>query len=389
LGGVVAHWFARVVFAVAATAALALPACDQPPPMDSPDTIIDAGIEPPPVRDAATERDTSVGIVGADAGADAGSIPADYSIVVLPDTQYYAAAFPEIFMKQASWIVENREAQQIAFVLHTGDIVDQDLPEQWTVASNSMHMLDGIVPYVIAAGNHDYRTFMDRMGMVNVYFPVSGFAANSWFGDTFELGHIENSFSLIPVGNTHWLVISLEFGPRDEAVAWASSVLQALHNYPAIIITHAYLYRDNTRYDQHGPAQAFNPHGYIDPFQPHSTINDGAELWQKLILPNKNVKMVFSGHDVNLGDLPPGTTGRLSSTRPDGSVVHQILANYQTCTGAPCALSYQGNVANGGSGYLRIVRFSPATSTISVSTYSPVLDKSLTDPGNDFVLPMN
>ena len=99
--------------------------------------------------------------------------------------------------------------------------------------------------------------------------------------------------------------------------------------------------------------------------------------------------MVFSGHDVNFGDLPPGTTGRLSSTRPDGSVVHQILANYQTCTAAPCALSPQGSIVNGGNGYLRIVRFSQATSTISVSTYSPVLDMSLTDPANQFVLPMN
>ena len=76
--------------------------------------------------------------------------------MVLPDTQYYAASFPDIFMKQTSWIVENRDAQQIAFVLHTGDIVDSDVPAQWTVASNSLHMLDGVVPYVIAAGNHDY-----------------------------------------------------------------------------------------------------------------------------------------------------------------------------------------------------------------------------------------
>lgn len=369
--------------------ALAIPACDQPP-LEGADPSTDARIDPPPpLKDGGTAPDTGIGVIGADAGADTGSIPPDYSIVVLPDTQYYSSAFPEIFMKQTSWIVENRVAQQIAFVLHTGDIVDLDLPEQWAVASKSLHVLDGVVPYVLAAGNHDYTTFMDRTGMANIYFPPSGFLAYSWFGDTFEVGHIENSFSLIPAGNAHWLVISLEFGPRDEALAWASSVLQALHSYPAIIITHAYLYRDSTRYDVHGPFQQFNPHGYIDMLQPRSTTNDGAEIWQKLILPNKNVKMVFSGHDVNQGDLPPGTTGRLSSTRPDGSVVHQILANYQTCTGAPCTMSTQGTVVNGGYGFLRLVRFSPSTGTIAVSTYSPVLDKSLTDPGNDFVLPMN
>ena len=53
-------------------------------------------------------------------------------------------------------------------------------------------MLDGIVPYVIAAGNHDYKDLvMERMGMVNLYFPPSGFEAYSWFGDTFEPGHID------------------------------------------------------------------------------------------------------------------------------------------------------------------------------------------------------
>ncbi len=372
--------------------AFAAPACDQPP-LFVPSTSVDSGSKPQTTVDARAPIDTGADLVGADggAGSDAGSIPSDYSIVVLPDTQYYSASFPDIFMRQASWIVENRDAQQIAFVLHTGDLVDSDVPAQWTVASNSMHLLDGVVPYVIAAGNHDYRDLADRMGLTNSYFPPSGFANYSWFGDTFEAGHIENSFSVIPAGGTRWLVISLEFGPRDEALAWANSVLQGFHDLPAIIITHAYLYHDNSLYNTHGPAQYFNPHTYVMMGQPHTTINDGQEMWQKLILPNVNVKMVFSGHDVNFvsGDLPLGTTGLLSSTRPDGSVVHQILANYQTCTAAPCDISPQGTTVNGGYGYLRVVRFSQATSTISVSTYSPVLDQSLTDPTNQFVLPMN
>ena len=369
--------------------AFAVPACDQPP-LFGPSPNADAGRGPEPSADAHPANDAAVG--GTDAGSDGGSIPPDYSIVVLPDTQYYAAAFPDIFMKQASWIVENREAQQIAFVLHTGDLVDSDAPAQWTVASNSLHMLDGVIPYVIAAGNHDYGNLADRMGLVNSYFPPSGFANYSWFGDTFEAGHIENSFSVIPAGRTRWLVISLEFGPRDEAIAWASSVLQGFHDLPAIIITHAYLYHDNSLYNARGTTtQYFNPHGYVMMGQTRTTINDGQEMWQKLILPNVNVKMVFSGHDVNFinGDLPPGTTGQLTSKRPDGSVVHQILANYQTCTAAPCDISPQGTTVNGGYGFLRIVRFSPAAGTISISTYSPVLDMSLVDLTNQFVLPMN
>jgi Calcineurin-like phosphoesterase len=366
-----------------AAALVALVGCGEPP-----DSLL------PPPDDGGADLSSSLPDAGAADGAatgtDAGGIAADYSIVVLPDTQYYAAAFPEIFMEQTRWIVDHHTEQQIAFVLHTGDIVDQDLPEQWDVASHSLHMLDGVVPYVITAGNHDYANLLDRMGMVNFYFPPAGFATTSWFGDTFEPGHIENAFSLITAGTTRWLVIALEFGPRDEALAWANSVLDVFRDRPAIIITHAYLYRDSSRYDQSGPLfQYFNPHSYIPMDQPHSTINDGEEMWQKLILPNRNVKLVFSGHDVNFGDLPPGTSGKLASTRPDGSVVYQILANYQTCTAAPCARSPQGSVVNGGNGYLRIIRFSAATQTIAVSTYSPHLGKSLDDANNQFVLDLN
>jgi len=46
-------------------------------------------------------------------------------------------------------------------------------------------------------------------------------------------------------------------------------------------------------------------------------------------------------------------------------------------------------VVNGGNGYLRIVRFSALSQTISVSTYSPHLDRWLNDPSNRFDLPMN
>ena len=374
----------RLLGALSAIAAVMAAGCDEPP------TFLTPGIGPsdaaPPNADAGTPSTRDAG--ASDAGT---STPTDYSIVVLPDTQYYAASFPAIFMEQTQWIVEHHEDQQIAFVLHTGDIVDRDdVPMQWKVASTAMHVLDGVVPYVIAAGNHDYTgSFADRMGMANVYFPPLMFASDPWFGGTFEPGHIENSFSLFTVGGMRWVVIALEFGPRDEALAWASAVLTAFNDRSAILITHAFLYHDGSRYDQMGPFQYYNPHSYAMMGQAHSSVNDGQQMWQKLVLPSRNVKLVFSGHDVNGGDLPPGTTSRLASTRPDGSVVYQILANYQTCTNAPCERSYQGSLVDGGNGFLRIVRFSPAAQTISVSTYSPHLDRVLDDPSNRFTLPMN
>lgn len=364
-------------------------ACDLPPesdlrppadaavPIDGPPSLPDAGVGP-----------------GSDAaGSDAAGAPAGYTIVVLPDTQYYSSSWPAIFAAQTQWIVDNREAQQIAFVLHTGDIVDSDIPEQWDAPIRGLHLLDGLLPYVMSAGNHDYSNLADRIGLINTYFPPSGFAQYPWFGDTYEPGHLENSFSVLHVGTARWLVMSLEFGPRDQVVAWANSVLKVFPDTPTIIITHAYLYRDGTRYDHVGaPGQQFNPHSYVMMGQPGSSVNDGQEMWTKLVEPNSNVRLVMSGHDVSFKNLPPGTAARLTSRRANGTVVHQLLANYQTCTGAPCETFYDGTTlrtVHGGNGFLRLLRVSPAEHSISVTTYSPYLDQYLDDPDNQFVLDTN
>jgi hypothetical protein len=396
----------RGVMALAlGVASLALGACEQPPSGRYGRTVTAA------IADAAT-GDADAATAGDDASADGASVdgasvdsasagadasdgavdgamsPEGYAIVVLPDTQYYASSWPDIFAAQTRWIVDNKATQRIAFVLHAGDIVDWDVPAQWEPASKSLHALDGQVPYVLTAGNHDYGNLADRMGLFNTYFPPSHFEQFPWFGGTFEPGHAENSFSVIGDGPTRWLVIALEFGPRDAALDWANTVLARFRDTPAIIVTHAYLQHRSLRYDHSRPGpERFNPHDYIMMGQPGGDINDGEEMWRKVVAPNSNVKLVFSGHDVDPAEqLPPGTTGRLTSTRPDGTQVHQILANYQTCLASPCRTDANGASAKGGNGFLRIVRVNPAAHTLTVATYSPYVDQSLTDDANQFTL---
>jgi Calcineurin-like phosphoesterase len=367
--------------ACAPLACLALAACE-PPPGAVP---ADAGF---PWEDASPRFDSgptsdAAGIDGGnnpDAGpaSDAGpaidgGAPLPYTIVVLPDTQYYSSNYPGFFDAQTSWIVAQHAAGNVAFVLHEGDIVDDDLATQWMRAYHSLHALDGIVPYVVSAGNHDYCCGgwpTDRtMTMINGYFPVSTFASAPSFLGTFESDRIENNASLldVPGGGGRWLVISVEFGPRNAVLAWANDLAMRYADTPAILLTHAYLYDDDTRYDHVArPMQYWNPHSY--PIGANGgDANDGEEMWQKLVLGNSNIRFVLSGHVLNTG------VGRLSSTRPDGTVVHQILANYQ-------------NYDQGGDAYLRLMRFFPADRTVHVQTYSPALDLFMKDERNDFTL---
>jgi hypothetical protein len=369
-------------FACAPVACLALAACQQPP-----DAIaVDGGNgDPFPWEDAAPRVDTGApGDGGAgdtgrpdgdagpgdDGGGDA-NVPLPYSVVVLPDTQYYSSNFPEYFDAQTAWIVSEHAAGNVAFVLHEGDIVDDDVVPQWERAYHSLHMLDGVVPYVLSAGNHDFCCAgwpSDRTTKINAYFPVSTFDGSPSFKGTFEANRIENSAHLldIPGGAGRWLVISLEFGPRDTVLAWANDVARQYADTPAMLLTHAYLYDDNTRYDHVArPSQQWNPHSYPIGMNP-GDANDGEEMWQKLVLGNSNIRFVLSGHVLNTG------VGRLSSTRPDGTVVHQILANYQVYD-------------RGGDAYLRVMRFFPADRTVHVQTYSPAFG-FMPDERNDFTL---
>ena len=62
------------------------------------------------------------------------SIP--FTIAVLPDTQEYVKAYPHIFTSQTKWIAKNIDKHNIVFVLHEGDITDNNSKIQWENASN-------------------------------------------------------------------------------------------------------------------------------------------------------------------------------------------------------------------------------------------------------------
>src|SRR5918911_208090 len=67
----------------------------------------------------------------------------DFSVVVLPDTQYYSESYPQIFNAQTQWIVDNRANYNIQFVLSEGDIVNvADQPVQWQNADAAIKLLD-------------------------------------------------------------------------------------------------------------------------------------------------------------------------------------------------------------------------------------------------------
>ncbi len=317
---------------------------------------------------------------GDSADADRGDIvpaaPTVATVVVLPDTQYYASSFPFIFAAQTRWIAEQHSERNIALAIHLGDIVDASNDRaQWTVANSSMRVLDGLVPYVLVPGNHG--TDANRVGPIDDYFAPS---TMPWITETMTTGRIENNYTLVNIGPRQWLVLGLEFGPRDVVLAWADRVLKAHPGIPVIVVTHAYLDQNGKRYnlamsglDETQPNfQPFIPQAFD--YTPREGINDGEQIWQKIILPNSNVRLVFCGH--------ANGAARLTSLRPDSSSVHQMLSDYQW-------LSSGALTPVGDSGYLRLLEFDYAKKKIRAQTYSPYLDQFMTDDANQFTLDLD
>jgi Calcineurin-like phosphoesterase len=317
-----------------------------------------------------------------------------WTLVVLPDTQNYSQAYPEVFARQCEWIVAHQKAHNILFVAHEGDITNDNTPQQWENARKALSILNNAqIPYSLITGNHDTgptgQLCADRSTLLNDYFTERDFAASPASG-LFEPGKLQNNWHHFDTPTGKFLVVGTEFAPRDVAVNWAKDIIAKNADRKAILLTHCYLYSDSTRYDwqKYQKEQKWSPKNREGLIQ-DGNVNDGQDMWSKIIAPSSNVLFTMNGHVLNNG------TGYLATKAEDGHTVHQILANYQAAVeiddgagGIPYSQRPVGakpsNRAFGGGGFLRLMQFHPDGKTVAVKTYSPWYDRWLTQPDQQF-----
>lgn len=292
-------------------------------------------------------------------------------IVLLPDTQTYAEKYPEILHAQLEWIAGN--AGKTDLVIQQGDLTQNNSKKEWETVQRAFRILDGKVPYVVAVGNHDMGSAPGKFADVrnttlfNEYFPYSRMSKLPGFGGSFEPDAMDNTWYTFQTGNVKWLVLSLEFGPRDKVLDRAGKIVEEHTDHLVIINTHSYMYSDNTR---QGEGDNWRPQGYgIGKDTGEDAVNDGEDIWQKLVKRYPNIRFVFSGHVLHSG------VGTLVSINDEGYPVYQMLANYQE--------GVQGS-EKGGNGWLRILDMDLNKGTIEVSTYSPYLGTYMEDPAHHF-----
>lgn len=287
--------------------------------------------------------------------------------VLLPDIQSYTQLYPEILRTQMQWILEN--ADSIDFVLQQGDMTDHNIAKEWNVAHSCLTMMDGKVPYAFVMGNHDLGQNSDKRDseVFNEYFPYEKYQKTEYFGGAFEEGKMDNVWYKFEAGGVKWLILCLEFGPRNSVLDWAGAVAALHPNYKVIINTHAYLYSDDTRM---GDGDKWLPQAYgVGKDLGADAVNNGEQMWDKFVSKHPNILFVFSGHVLNDG------TGRLVSLGEHGNKVYQVLANYQDGV-------KESN--RGENGFLRIVDLNMDDNTVLVRAYSPYLKEYKMDTENCF-----
>jgi len=256
--------------------------------------------------------------------------------VSLPDTQHYSAFYQDVYYRQTQWIVQHAETHNIKFVLHEGDITDNNGTQQWTVAKAAMSQLSaGGVPYVLVTGNHDMdqppsppgtptagrSVPRDRnTGHINRYFSADDYRNSPKWG-AYVPGHVENSWHEIDTPNGRLLIIGLEFGVSDGALAWAKKISEERPHDILVFLTHGYLNADGTRYNYDSGSELQRRQS--TKFYPLPDSNDGENIWQKWLINQKTGKLVICGHAAGRGGA------YLRSENNVGTVCHQIFANYQ------------------------------------------------------------
>jgi hypothetical protein len=330
-----------------------------------------------------------------------------FTIAVIPDTQNYVdntkpqPASYKGFVAETTYLATHKNELNLAFVTHTGDVVEHGDGTNGTLGDNSYGggaewdralcalkvLADADIPFAMAPGNHDYDNYSYDIGsrplesrlMWNRYFGSKSylFAFKPWYGgasDQLSFDPGLSSYQVFQAEGKSFLHLALQMEPSDAALAWAQSVIDAHRGYATIITTHSYIAPPPAG-DMNPPfaeTPVRNSAGYL--VNSPGGWNDGQQLWDKFISKNDQIFLVICGHSWNPTDANGISQGE--NIRMDdnlyGHPVYQVLSDYQ---GNTAGIDGIADSDPGGEGWIRLMTFDMKAKTIHFKTYSPLLNR--------------
>ena len=344
-----------------------------------------------------------------------------FSIVVIPDTQWYAESNSPIFKAQTQWVVDNQVNENIIYVAHLGDLKD-DLScdnknlgpgfTEWDYVEEALSLLevpnidplvtglpDGI-PYGIVPGNHDFNQISGAsvdpenpqdvcpgykpnvidgrpLDLFNQKLGDGRFAGREYYGGTRPADLIEIGVSPpIATGDSYTMFdhcgiefIAINLGYRAETVGDPNALDVATVN-PEISWANDLLESNPNRIGILTSHYFLNDNGG-DACVVGNNCNEFGP-WASAVYDelkgNPNLFMMLSGHRF-------GESWRTEATGRDGlQPVQAMLSNYQSIRYS--SIPDYDNLIIGGprdSGFMRIMRFDTDTGMVNVETFAPAI----------------
>jgi hypothetical protein len=298
-----------------------------------------------------------------------------FTVMLLPDTQNMTSVLyggtMDMLNAEMHWIVDNAASENIRAVIGLGDISDCAAESDFVNADGAYASIDAAgLPYAAIIGNHDYTDPYNVCGRVgdrtsdryNAHFGPSRFVAHPFYGTSnWPPGKNDNYYVTFEVGALKYLILALEFVPRDDTLVWAQSVISAFPDRYVILATHAFMASDTARRSiqtDFGPGLALQ-----------GNYNAGEDMWQKLVRKNRNVVLAVGGHF-------SGAPTHRQDTADAGNVVAQECVDYQ-------------DDGFGGDGRSRQLVIHPFEGWLEARSCSAWAGDCLTDAINAFTEPLS
>lgn len=156
-------------------------------------------------------------------------------VLVFGDSQKIMNEAPASFLSTMDKITTDIQIKDVSFIMQMGDIVEDCLTSNWTVAREGWQKLDGKIPYVLGIGNNDIAN--DNGGdKYKQYFPLSFYQTWPSFVSNFDQSiNIAQRFN---VAGVNWLVITMRISPAANIIAWAENLIISNPTNRVLIISH-------------------------------------------------------------------------------------------------------------------------------------------------------
>ena len=209
----------------------------------------------------------------------------DYSMVTVGDTQIINWYYPDAFGPIYDYIAAQATAAdgKMAMVMGLGDITEMGTAEEEMIRANEhVSKLDGLVEYSMIRGNHDSPAYLEK------YFGYARYKDK--LGGSYD-GTTLNTWRTFVAGGVDYLLLTLEYFPKDVTLEWAADIVESHPNHTVIVTTHAFLdYKGDLLTNRSINSFTTGPAGDPD-----------TSMWDILISKYDNIQLVLCGHISNQG----------------------------------------------------------------------------------------